>query len=100
MRRWPELRQDSDFTPIQFSGRGHLRDAFDGQAFYDAPTDKGTSGGPVFAGGWPDLCPAAIHTTAAHPDGDVPEPHRRYSHATIISRPVFENLMAWRTDRV
>jgi glutamyl endopeptidase len=97
-RPWQELRTESDFTPIQFSGHGYLREVSDGQAFYDAKTDKGTSGGPVFARGWPDLCPAAIHTTAAHPDADLPEAHRRYSHGTAISRAVFDNLIAWRAD--
>jgi len=100
MRRWQELRTESDFDPIQLAGHGHVRDEIDGQTFYDIPTDRGSSGGPILVDGLPPGCVAAIHTTAAHPDDDsLPAAHRQYSHGTAVSKYVFDNLIAWRDHR-
>jgi hypothetical protein len=60
-------------------------------------TDVGTSGGPVILPRVSSVEVVGIHTGTANPESD--QSRHPFNHAVLISRPVFQNLAAWREIR-
>jgi glutamyl endopeptidase len=75
-------------------GRGEVKQAVDGQLFYDADSWMGMSGGPIL--GLPGCanCAIGIHMHLRHPEGNPP--FTTLNHGVAISREVFDNLEAWK----
>jgi glutamyl endopeptidase len=79
----------------QWVSEGRVKEARRAILYYDNSTREQMSGSPVFVTSGPDSPRAiAIHTNGRH--ADRPAPHSTWSHGTLITRAVFQNLLAWK----
>lgn len=78
-------------------GSGVVRNAIDGQIFYDADSWMGMSGGPVIGLPGCSNCAIGIHMHLRHPEGQPP--FTTLNHGVAITREVFDNLEAWKRQR-